>query len=284
MTMMRESKNDDGEMLGRFVNISVVMAVWRGDSPDQISAAIDSVLAQTLKPTEFVVVVDGPVDANIDVCLAPYYQRGEITLLRLSENVGRGGARNHAIYATTGHLIAIMDADDICRPARMAQQLDFVLRHKVDVLGGLISEFDQVVGDNVSIRKVPQDHDSVCRMLRRRSAFNHVTLMFRREIFDQIGGYGPLNYVEDWDFYLRCENVGARFANLNMVIVDVRRAISRRRSIAYFREEMCVMNDAYRRRQFGLADLCVGYALRVAKLFIPIVLYEFVDKHILRRY
>ena len=113
-------------------------------------------LAQTLKPTEFVVVVDGPVDANIDVCLAPYYQRGEITLLRLSENVGRGSARNHAIYATTGHLIAIMDADDICRPARMAQQLDFVLRHEVDVLGGLISEFDQVVGDNVSIRKVPQ--------------------------------------------------------------------------------------------------------------------------------
>ena len=142
---MRESKNDNGEIPGRFVNISVVMAVWRGDSPDQISAAIDSVLAQTLKPTEFVVVVDGPVDANIDVCLAPYYQRGEITLLRLSENVGRGGARNHAIYATTGHLIAIMDADDICRPARMAQQLDFVLRHEVDVLGGLISEFDQVV-------------------------------------------------------------------------------------------------------------------------------------------
>jgi glycosyltransferase involved in cell wall biosynthesis len=280
---MPESQNDNGEMPDSFANISVVMAVWRGDSPDQIAAAIDSVLAQTLKPTEFVVVIDGPVDSTIDICLTRYSERGEITLLRLPKNVGRGGARNHAINATLGQWVAIMDADDICCPTRLARQSDFVMRHDVDVLGGLISEFDQVVGDNVSIRKVPQNHDSICRMLRRRSAFNHVTLMFRREIFDQIGGYGPLNYVEDWDFYLRCENAGARFANLDVVLVDVRRALGRRRSIAYFREEMRVMNDAYRRGQFGLADLGVGYALRVAKLFVPIFLYKFVDKHILRR-
>jgi len=43
------------------------------------------------------------------------------------------------------------------------------------------------------------------------------------------------------------------------------------------------MNDAYRRGQFGLADFGAGYALRVAKLFVPIFLYKFVDKHILRR-
>jgi hypothetical protein len=69
-----------------------------------------------------------------------------------------------------------------------------------------------------------------------------------------------------------------------VVLVDVRRALGRRRSIAYFREEMRVMNDAYRRGQFGLADLGAGYALRVAKLLAPIFLYKFVDKHILRRY
>ena len=66
---MPESQNDDVEMPKRFANISVVMAVWRGDSTDQIAAAIDSVLAQTLKPKEFVVVIDGPVDSTIDNCL-----------------------------------------------------------------------------------------------------------------------------------------------------------------------------------------------------------------------
>ena len=281
---MPESQNHNGEIPEMFANISVVMAVWRGDSPDQIAAAIDSVLVQTLKPKEFVVLIDGPVDSTIDICLTRYSERGEITLLRLSKNVGRGGARNHAINATSGQWIAIMDADDICCPTRMARQSDFFMRHEVDVLGGLISEFDQVVGDNVSTRKVPQNHDSICRMLRRRSAFNHVTLMFRREIFDQIGGYRALNCLEDWDFYLRCENVGARFANLDLVLVDVRRALGRRRSVEYLREEMRVMNDAYRRGQFGLADLGVGYVLRVAKLLIPIFLYKFADKHILRRF
>ena len=281
---MPESQNDNGVIPEMFANISVVMAVWLGDSPDQIAAAIDSVLVQTLKPKEFVVVIDGPVDSTIDICLTRYSERGEITLLRLSKNVGRGGARNHAINATSGQWVAIMDADDICRPTRLAQQSDFVIRHDIDVLGGLIAEFDRVVGDNISIRNVPQNHYSICRMLRRRSAFNHVTLMFRRETFNQIGGYRPLNCVEDWDFYLRCENVGARFANLDLVLVDVRRALGRRRSIEYLREEMRVMNDAYRRGQFGLADLGVGYVLRVAKLLIPICLYKFADKHILRRF
>ena len=281
---MPKSQNDNGEIPEMFANISVVMAVWRGDSPDQIAAAIDSVLLQTLKAKEFVVVIDGPVDSTIDICLTRYSERGEITLLRLSKNVGRGGARNHAINATSGQWIAIMDADDISCPTRMARQSDFVMLHEVDVLGGLISEFDQVVGDNVSTRKVPQNHDSICQMLRRRSAFNHVTLMFRRETFDQIGGYRPLNCVEDWDFYLRCENVGARFANLDLVLVDVRRALGRRRSVEYLREEMRVMNDAYRRGQFGLADLGVGYVLRVAKLLIPIFIYKFADTHILRRF
>ena len=177
-----------------------------------------------------------------------------------------------------------MDADDVCRPTRFAQQSDFIARHDIDLLGGLIAEFDQVIGDNSSIRIVPLKHDSICRMLRRRSAFNHVTLMFRRETFDQIGGYRPLNCMEDWDFYLRCENVGARFANLDLVLVDVRRALGRRRSVEYLREEMRVMNDAYRRGQFGLADLGVGYVLRVAKLLIPIFLYKFADTHILRRF
>ena len=274
--------NDDGP--DKSVKVSVVMAVWRDDSPNQIVAAIDSVLAQSLKPSEFVVVIDGPVDETIHDCLTCYSRRGEITLLRLSKNIGRGGARNHGINASSGQLIAIMDADDICRPTRLAQQSDFIMHQSIDVLGGLISEFDQFVGDKVSIRKVPQNHDSICQLLRRISAFNHVTLMFRREVFDLIGGYRPLNYVEDWDFYLRCENAGARFANLDTVLVDVRRALRRRRSAEYFREEMRVMNDAYRRGQFGLTDLVVGYVLRTAKLFIPIFLYTFVDKHILRRY
>jgi len=281
--IISKSKNDNGDGPDRLAEISVIMAVWCGDSPDQIVAAIDSVLAQSLPPSEFVVVTDGPVDVSIDVCLTRYSEQGEITLLRLPENIGRGGARNHAINATSGQLVAIMDADDICRPTRLAQQSDFVMQHEIDVLGGLIAEFDQFVGDNISIRNVPQNHDSICRMLRRRSAFNHVTLMFRREVFDQIGGYRPLNYVEDWDFYLRCENAGARFANLNTVLVDVRRVLSRRRSVEYFREEMLVMNDAYRRAQFGLTDLVVGYALRLAKLYIPIFLYKFVDKLFLRR-
>ena len=50
-------------MLNTCNDISVVMAVWRGDSPDQIAAAIYSVLEQTVRPTEFVVVVSSAVAA-----------------------------------------------------------------------------------------------------------------------------------------------------------------------------------------------------------------------------
>lgn len=265
------------------LTIAAVMAVWAGDKPDQIVAAIDSVLAQTRSPDEFIIILDGPVPVQIQDCFTAYATDKRVKIDALVENVGRGGARNHAIGHATSDVIAIMDADDICRPDRFAKQLAYLERHDLDLIGGGIEEFADEPGDIGAVRDVPQHAAAIEKVARFRSAFNHVTLMYRRTFFQKIGGYRALNYVEDWDLYLRAINAGARMGNLPDILVDVRQAISRRNSWSYFYEEIDVLQAAYHRGQFSIFILSASLFVRFVKVLSPSIVLKCLYEFVLRR-
>lgn len=263
--------------------VCAVMAVWRGDEPAQISAAIDSILNQTRAADEFIIVQDGPVSNDIAAVLDAYREHPSVQISVLPTNQGRGPARNHAVMQSTGDVIAMMDADDISRPDRIEKQLRYFCEHNLDVLGGGIEEFDLVAGDRGETRKVPLSGDDIRRVVKFRSAFNHVTLMYARSFFDQIGGYSNLNFVEDWDFYLRADHAGASMANMVDVLVDVRRAMWRRRSVKYLREEIKVLGMARSRGQIGIGTFISGVLIRTGKFLAPQFLLKLAYRFALRQ-
>ena len=280
--MMRDKHQHAGADSG--VTLTAIMAVWAGDRPHQIKAAIESVLNQSRQADEFVIVIDGPVDSQISACLAKFKTDRSIKIVALPQNIGRGMARNHGIKLATSDIIAMMDADDVSRPNRFQKQLSYLLRHDLDIVGGGIEEFDAEPGDLSVVREVPRDATSIARMVRFRSAFNHVTLMYRRSFFLQIGGYAALNFVEDWDFYLRSLHAGAQVANIADVLVDVRRVLARRSSWPYFREEIGILGQAYSRGQLSLPILGLSLLIRLAKLLVPSLFLKAVYKFVLRRH
>lgn len=264
-------------------NVSVVMSVWSGDKVAQIDAATKSILSQTIVPHEFIIVVDGPVVDEIRVCLQFYSKHPSISVHYLIKNVGRGQARNYAIDRTSGEFVMLMDADDISRPDRLEKQLHHMRLHSLDILGGFIEEFYAVPGDIGERRIVPIDQARIVRMAPFRTPFNHVTSMYRKVFFNKVGGYRSLNFVEDWDFYLRAIYLGGRLGNMPVVLVDVRRAITRRRSAPYFREEIKVLVEAYLRDQIGIVLFLSSLCSRFLKACIPEMLFLLLYKFILRK-
>lgn len=251
---------------------SVSMCVYGGDNPQWFSTAVDSVLNQTTKPDEVVLVVDGPVPETLDQIICGYEKDPLFRVIRLPQNVGHGEARRAGTLACQHNLVALMDADDISIPERFEKQLaQFALDKSVDVVGGFIAEFIDTPENTIGRREVCLTDCEIKKDLKKRSPLNQMTVMFRKAAVEKAGGY--LDWFGDEDYYLwlRMAQAGIKFANLADVLVRVRvgREMYRRRGgVRYFASEAKLQKWMLQHKVIGLGT----YLLNVAKRLIVQVL------------
>lgn len=159
----------------------------------------------------------------------------------LKRNMGHGMARRISLKNCTNNLVAIMDADDICVQTRFEKQIRrFIEDSNLSLVGGQITEFVGDVTNIIDVRRVPLDHKSICDFMKKRCPFNQVTVMFKKEEVEKAGGYKDWYCEEDYYLWLRMMKKGARFANLNDILVNVRvgdEMSARRGGMKYFLSE-----------------------------------------------
>lgn len=191
--------------------VSCVIAVFNGEK--YLREAIDSVLTQTWRPTELVVVDDGSLDSSAEIA-ASYGQR--LRLLRQA-NAGVSVARNSGVAASTGQLLCFLDADDWLESDKIEQQvarlcaepaLDFCDCHSRSFWS-----------PELDAKRLQREHHY--REFIDRVDHGHInTWLMRRALFDRVGGFTPgMAYSEDIDFLSRCRDSGMRFATLPTVLV-----------------------------------------------------------------
>lgn len=206
-------------------NFSVIMSVYAGDKAEYLQEAIDSIYANTLLPSEIVLVVDGPVGDEIKTVVEKYESRDSDSFhaIWLEKNQGHGNARRVAMENAKCELIAVMDSDDICMPNRFALEMDCMQRHpEISVVGGNIAEFINTVDNIVARRIVPSDNKDIYIWLKRRCPFNHMTVFFKKTDILSAGGYIDWHYDEDYYLWIRMAEKGYQFANLPEMLVNVR--------------------------------------------------------------
>ena len=227
-----------------------------------IARAVESVLGQTLRDLELIVVDDGSTDATPGLLAAVRDPR-----LRV-ERQGRAGltlSLNRALALGGGHLIARLDADDLALPERLARQYAFLGAHpEVGLLGTGAREVD-ANGCELRIISPLQDDRVIRQALIRRNQFVHSSIMMRRALVEQVGGYDvSFPVAQDYDLWLRLSGV-TRMANLPEPLV-VRRLVPGRvtleRDTERLRAEARARWRAMRRRTYPL--WCVAFALRPA--------------------
>lgn len=242
---------------------SVCMSVYKNDNADDLITAVRSVVRQTCKPFEIILVQDGPVPQCISDAINSL--AGEIPflkLVRLAENVGHAGARKAAMDAASTELIAVMDSDDISIETRFERQLQIFDAHpEISVVGGLIHEFIGDVSNVVGERFVPQNDKDIKQYLKSRCPMNLVTVMYRKTDIENVGGFMDWYCEEDYYLWIRLALKGYQFYNIQENLVNVR-----------------VGNEMYRRRggwrYFKSEALLQRYMLSNGVISLPRYIYN----------
>lgn len=220
---------------------SVAMCVYGKDNPAHFQDAVNSILDQTVMPSEVVLVVDGPVPQELDSIINNFEANPIFRVTRLPQNMGHGVARRTGLDNCKYDLVALMDADDLSVRNRFELQLqEFEKNPNLDIVGGNIIEFVNNPENIVGKRVVPESDAEIKTYLKKRCPMNQVTVMFKKASVQKVGGY--IDWYCDEDYYLwnRMFLANMTFGNVSDVLVNVRVGrdmYQRRGSWKYFKSE-----------------------------------------------
>lgn len=268
---------------------SVLMSVYYKDSPEELKQSIDSMLNQTIKANQFVLVEDGPLGDELLSVIDEYYEKHKplFTLIKLKENQGLGKALDTGLLKCRNDLVARMDADDISLPERCEKLLKlFDSNPKLAIAGTNIDEFYDDPSNVVSSRVVPSDYKSICKFMKRRSPFNHPTVMFRKSEVLRCGGYGKMRRKQDLDLFARMINMDCYALNINESLLLFRSNegnYKRRKSWEYCKSYIDVTRENYKRGYCSFFDLAVVTVGQVVMYVAPMSVMKFLSDKFLRK-
>ncbi|MDR1853041.1 MAG: CDP-glycerol:glycerophosphate glycerophosphotransferase [Propionibacteriaceae bacterium] len=223
------------------MDFTVLLPVYRGDSPEFFREAYRSVTEQTLPPTEVLIVRDGPVPASIEALLTEF-EGGSTRVLRLPQNVGLARALNAGLAQVSTSVVARADADDVCTPDRFERQLPLI-EAGADIVGASIDEFETDPSKPSRVRLAETDPAKIAAGARFESPFHHPAVMFRVKPVLAVGGYEDQSLLEDYLLWAKLILAGAKVGNVREVLVHYRvgsGSYGRRGGLGIFRSELAL--------------------------------------------
>jgi GT2 family glycosyltransferase len=227
--------------------ITVLLPVYNGQA--HLAEAVDSVLAQTQRDFELLVVDDGSTDAT-PALLAQYVQADARVRVAAQPNAGLVAALNCGLALARGRYVARLDADDVCRPERLARQAAFLDR-RPEVLA--CGSWAHVLGGPArAVWRYPANDADLRAQVVFETPFCHPAVMVRAEALARHGlAYDPaFREAEDYALWARLAEHGA-LANLPEVLLEYRVHPAQKRQ----REAGAVAAYADRVRRAQLARL-----------------------------
>ena len=271
----------------RYGDISVLISVYKNDDCFMFSQAMNSIINQTLKPKDIVLVRDGQVGASLQLEIDKYINMECVNYYPLDTNVGLGKALDFALHQAKYEIIARMDSDDISRLDRFEIQYKFLEKNNVDVVGSNILEFNDSIDKPVGIRYVPSNNKDIVNELKRRNPMNHVTVMMKKSVVIDCGGYIDFLYHEDYYLWIRIIEKGYILANINenLVYVRVGKEMYKRRGGAnYFKASKKLQKTLLEKKLINKTEYFKNVMIRwLVQVILPSSIRGFVFKKLTRR-
>lgn len=207
--------------------ISVVMTTFNGEQ--FINEAVQSILSQTFKELEFIIVDDCSTDRTFQILSS--YDDPRIILIKNQLNVGQTTALNIGIQSSRGSYIARMDADDVSFPNRLEVQFDFLEKNpSIAVVGSWCLDVNPD-GKPLRVFKVPTDPITIKCYLAGSGeltswCINHPSVMIRKSALEEVGLYREPDgcepgYPQDYELWGRLAR-RYKFANIAVPLLKYR--------------------------------------------------------------
>lgn len=219
--------------------ISVIMGVHAVD--DYLLDAIESVLKQTLKDIEVVIVANGSQCEIISNFINSNVKDDRVFIYK-SKIPQLAHALNIAIDNAKYDYIARMDSDDISDPNRLEKQLAFMVENDLDMVGTDAILIDKNANE-IGSRITPKG-DLIDLKIKYKNCFIHPSVLYKKSTILSLRGYNSGFNSEDYDLWLRMRRAGVRWDNMPEFLLKYR-----------------IHSQASQRQLLGYAE-CTGYALR----------------------
>lgn len=198
--------------------VSVLTCVYNTER--FIGEAIDSILSQSYRHIEYVILDDGSTDSTADILRTYASRDSRIKLIRHETCQGIVRSRNELLEKANGKYIAWQDGDDRSMHDRITKQVEYMESHPgVGICGGWLRF---ISGTHTSVRKYAPDDTSLRRSIFRYSPVAQPGAIVRRSVLKRIGGFNSRYSVsEDLDLSFRIGTCSA-FANLQEIVIEYR--------------------------------------------------------------
>ena len=195
------------------------MSVYNGQP--YLCEAVDSILAQTYKDFEFIIIDDCSSDGSPGILENYAASDNRIILVKNQQRLGLGKNLRHGVSIAQGKWLARMDADDISLPHRLAKQLEYVTTYPdTDILGSYAIDVDGH-GRELGIRQCPLTHENIVKYIWTCPVI-HPTAFMKISALLSAGSYGTEKRRQDYALWFRCAANGLRFANLPTPLLKYR--------------------------------------------------------------
>lgn len=231
------------------MKISILMSLYFKENENFLNDCFNSVWeVQTISPDEIVLVLDGPIGNELQNCVKFWQEKigSSLKVIPLTKNVGLGNALNEGLKYCSNEWVFRMDTDDICVSDRFEKQVQFIKSNPdIALFGGQVLEFETEPNDSNALKSVPTTDEQIKLFSQKRCPFNHMTVAYRKDIIEKLGGYKHHLFMEDYNLWLRVIGAGYKVANLEDVVLYARVGNgmhARRKGLEYIKSEKQLLN------------------------------------------
>lgn len=263
---------------------SVLMSLYKKEHPEYLRLALDSIINQSVKPDEIVLVEDGPLTVELYAVIEEYTPCLHIVINE--KNLGLGLALNEGLKACRNELVARMDTDDISKPDRCEKQLKrFEEKPELAIIGSHIDEFVGTPDNVISQRRVPTTSEAIYEYAKKRSAFNHPAVMYRKSAVLAEGGYSDLKRNQDVDLFGRMLFKGYKAENIDEALLWFRSSnelAARRKSWENTKSYIATIKKFWKMGYSSFSDYVIVTVAQTGMYVMPVGVQNWLYKKFLR--
>jgi glycosyltransferase involved in cell wall biosynthesis len=267
-------------------NFSVLISVYIKENPVFLKNCLDSIFNQSVKPTEVILVKDGLLNESLNKVI-DFYSKDHTSLkiYGYKENKGLGYALSFGLKKCNYDIVVRCDSDDINDLNRFEQQVEIIKKSNFAISGTNIEEFDFNPGDANRFRNLPQFNLDIQRFKFSRNPFNHMTVVFRKNIILSAGGYMDMPGYEDYYLWLRVLKNHEGY-NIQKPLVHARVGndmIGRRQGYEFMKKEIKFQKQIFEEGLISKTQLYNNIFKRVLPRLLPKMLLLIIYKLFLRQ-
>ena len=246
------------------------MSIYHKEKSEYFIESLDSIVAQTLQPTEVIIVQDGYIPNYLKIILKKYRKYLNIKTPIVSHSKGLGNALNVGLKSCNYEFIVRVDSDDINFPERFEENIK-LLEQGYDLISSYIQEFNE--NQKGKIRKVPLTNIEIRSYCKYRSPFNHMAVAYRKKIVLNAGGYSSnFPFREDYHLWIKIIKLTSKVCNLPKVLVHARfneNSVLRRGGSSYILSEFYFQKFLWNNEINNfLESFCIG-SIRILLFLLP---------------